>query len=80
MLQQAVSAMMTFALWNVPQSVNQRRPAGLRVKPRLKRSTEWVSILGDARSFSGPTSKIPPLGSMLNFDADVKTMTARHPM
>ncbi len=27
---------------------------------------------GDARSFSGLTSKIPPLGSMLNFDADVK--------
>ena len=26
--------------------------------------------LGDARSFSGLTSKIPPLGSMLNFDAD----------
>ncbi len=28
--------------------------------------------MGDARSFLGPTSKIPPLGSMLNFDADVK--------
>ncbi len=34
--------------------------------------------LGDARSFSGLTSKIPPLGSMLNFDADVKKTTARH--
>ncbi len=28
-------------------------------------------MLGDARSFSGLTSKIPPLGSMLNFDAGV---------
>ncbi len=28
--------------------------------------------LGDALSFSGLTSKISPLGSMLNFDADVK--------
>ncbi len=32
----------------------------------------------DAWSFSGLTPKIPPLGSMLNFDADVKNMTARH--
>ncbi len=32
----------------------------------------------DARSFSALTSKLPPLGSMLNFDADVKKMTARH--
>ncbi len=31
-----------------------------------------VSTLGDAWSFSGLTSKIPLLGSMLNFDADVK--------
>ncbi len=29
--------------------------------------------LGDALSFLELTSKIPPLGSMLNFDADVKT-------
>ena len=29
-------------------------------------------------SFSGLTSKIPPLGSILNFDADVKTATARN--
>ncbi len=28
--------------------------------------------MGDARSFSGLRSKISPLGSMLNFDADVK--------
>ncbi len=34
--------------------------------------------LGDARSFWRLTSKIPPLGSMLNFDADVKKMNARH--
>ncbi len=40
--------------------------------------TEWVFALGDAQSFSGLTSKIPPLGSMLNFDADVKNTTARY--
>ncbi len=34
--------------------------------------------LRDARSFSELTSKIPPLSSMLNFDVDVKNMTARH--
>ncbi len=39
---------------------------------------EGVFTLGDARSFSGLTSKIPPLDSMLNFDADVKKTTARH--
>ncbi len=38
-----------------------------------------VFTLGDARSFLAVTSKIPPLGSMLNFDADVKKTTARHP-
>ncbi len=37
-----------------------------------------VLTLGDARSFSGLTSKIPPLGSMINFDADVKNTTVRH--
>ncbi len=39
-----------------------------------------VFTLGDARSLFGLTSKIPSIGSMLNFDADVKEMTARHPM
>ncbi len=33
---------------------------------------KWVHILGDAWSFSGLTSKIAPLASMLNLDADVK--------
>ena len=37
---------------------------------------EGVFTLGDAWSFSGLTFKIPPLGLMLTFDADVKT--ARH--
>ncbi len=37
-----------------------------------QRKGEGVFTLSDARSFSGLTSKIPPLGSMLNFDADVK--------
>ncbi len=37
-----------------------------------------VFTLGDARLFFGLASKIPPLGSMLNFDADVKKTTARH--
>ncbi len=40
--------------------------------------TEVVFTLGDARSFSGLTSTFPPLGSMLNFDADVNKTTARH--
>ncbi len=34
--------------------------------------------LGDARSLSGLVSTIPPLGSMLSFDADAKMTTARH--
>ncbi len=35
--------------------------------------TEWgVSTLLDARSFFRLTKKIPPLGSMLTFDVDVK--------
>ena len=37
-----------------------------------------VFILGDAWSFSELTLKIQPLGSILNFDADVKNTTARH--
>ncbi len=37
-----------------------------------------VFTLSDARSLSGLTSKIPPLGSTLNFDADVKKTTVRH--
>ena len=39
--------------------------------------SQGVFTLLDARSFSGLTSKISPLGSMLNFDADVKKTTAR---
>ncbi len=37
-----------------------------------------VFTLDDARSCLGLTSKISPLGSTLNFDADVKITTARH--
>ncbi len=37
-----------------------------------------VFTLSDARSFSGLTSKMTPLGPMLNFDADVKNTKARH--
>ncbi len=33
---------------------------------------QGVFTLGDAQSFFGLTSKIPPLGSMLNFDVNVK--------
>ncbi len=40
-------------------------------------SAEGLFTLGDARSSSGLTSKIPPLGSMLHFDADVKKTSAR---
>ena len=38
---------------------------------------EGVSTSSDARSFFGLTSKIPPLDSMLNFDADVKKIRPR---
>ncbi len=34
--------------------------------------------LGDARACFGLASKISPLGSTFNFDADVKISTARH--
>ncbi len=34
--------------------------------------------IGDARACFALTSKIPPLGLTLNFDADVKKTTARH--
>ncbi len=40
--------------------------------------TLGVFILGDARSFFAVASKIPPLGPMLNFDADVIETTSRH--
>ncbi len=43
-----------------------------------QKNTKGVFTLGDAQSFSELTSTIPPQGSMLNFDADVKNMTARH--
>ncbi len=33
---------------------------------------QGLFTVGDARSFCGLTSKITPLGSMFNFDADVK--------
>ncbi len=34
--------------------------------------------MGDKPSYFALTSKIPPLDSKLNFDADVKTTTRRH--
>ncbi len=37
-----------------------------------------VFTLGDVRSFYGLTSKIPPLGSTLHFDTDVKETATRH--
>ncbi len=39
---------------------------------------QGVSTLSDAWSFYGLTSNIPPLGSTLNFDADVKKTTTPH--
>ncbi len=39
---------------------------------------QGLFTLGDTRSFSGLTSKIPPLGAMLNSDADFNNMTVRH--
>ncbi len=43
----------------------------------MRASPTWKPLLGDALSLCGLTSKISPLGSMVNFDADVKEMTAR---
>ncbi len=45
---------------------------------RSATTRQGLFTLGDAQSFFGLTSKILPLGSMLNFDADVNKMTARH--
>ena len=44
----------------------------------VRHAGEGVFTLGDAISFSALTSKIQPLGSMFNFDADVKNTTARY--
>ncbi len=44
-------------------------------------TSSWIQAVftsGDARSLSGLTSKVLPLGSMFNFDADIKRTTARH--
>ena len=58
-----------------------RYNVGGRAKHSVAKTVPWpptspardrVFTLGDTRSFSGLTSKIPPLDSMLNFDADVK--------
>ncbi len=49
----------------------------VRIPCRILSRTFRVFTLGDARSFSGLTSKIPPLGSVLKFDTDVKKTTAR---
>ncbi len=48
-----------------------------RAGHRTNRRQE-IFTLGDARSFSGLTSNIPTLGSMSNFDADVRKLTAHH--
>ncbi len=59
----------------VASSVHVRTVPGV---DSLKPHPKGVFTLGDARSFSGLTSKIPPLVSTLNFDDDVKNPTARH--
>ncbi len=56
------------------------RPLGdatSKISP-LGSMSKAVFKLDDAQSFSGLTSKILPLGALLNFDADVNNMTARH--
>ncbi len=62
-------------------STSQGTNGGCPIKVRSSPSRVLplgVFTLSDARSFSGLTSKIPPLSSMLNFDTDVKNSTARH--
>ncbi len=51
-----------------------------RGAPSVAQLFQGVFTLGDARSFLALTSKIPPLGSVLNFDAGVKKTTTRHSM
>ncbi len=62
-----------------------RLDAGPRGSRGRSLSEPWIPVrvvpkgvftLSDARSFSGLTSKISPLGSMLNFEANVKKTTA----
>ncbi len=55
----------TFLNWTLRRHVRTLTCAGTRC-------LLGFSHLGDARLFSRLTSKIPPLASMLNFDADVK--------
>ncbi len=70
-----------------PRVSNSPIRAPKQPKPFISAPLQWTTqhplegifTLGDARSFSRLTSKIPPLASMLNFDADVKETTARHP-
>ncbi len=50
--------------------ITQQIHHDLRLVPHC-RTHKAFSTLGDARSFSGLTSKLSPLGSMLKFDADV---------
>ncbi len=45
---------------------------------RETRGRDDVFALRDTWSLFGLTSKIPPLDSMLNFDADVNKTTTRH--
>ncbi len=54
-------------------------PRNDRASPDVKTS-KGVFTLGEMRSLFVLTLKIPPLHSMLNFDADVKKTTARHPV
>ncbi len=74
---------MTFAITEaLPQPIVTTRVAMATTPTVLLRDAdileaEQVFKLGDARSFSGLTSKIQPSGSLLNFDADVNNATAR---
>ncbi len=52
--------------------LTQTRSCSARAAPRSLRMRHALCASKDAVSFWGLASKIPPLGSTLNFDADVK--------
>ncbi len=65
--------------WVLEKQPDPHKPNAIKLHTRKhRRKPTGVFTLGDTRSFFRLTSKAPPLGQMLNFDAHVKTTTARH--
>ncbi len=62
---------------SLPSSLATQRPRDTHFRKRGPMRQGVVTSVTRSRLF-GLTSKIPPLGSTRNFDADVKRMTTRH--